>query len=388
MGSSDRSPRSRSPSNGGNGGKKSKKDKKDKKLAREKAKEEARKLLASPDTDSSEDPVTGGGAPSALAIPDNNTIVTADLINSLCRAVNSMTTTMTRVERGMDQMQAELRQQKTHIDAVVAQVEHIASSAETRMKHFEDEMKAKNDNIDARLAKLAASTGSPRPTPWTGPASSSAAASAGPAGSGGRAAAPSGPAPVGGHRPTRIWIKGFNETLTTKFLNDYAKQAIARLPAELQTGASTGAPGFGSAVFVDYPLSTRVAPIRAALKDLHLTHVDENGTEHHLRIHPDIPLEVRHRGRVLGELWKLLEPHLRDLAPPLRPDVIKLGNSNGKLFLVLGNRPVELFATNVDEQGTLHVTPHAVNLKKYQIGESLSKTWISSACRSASRGGQ
>jgi hypothetical protein len=385
MGSSDRSPRSRSPSNGGNGGKKSKKEKK---IAREKAKEEARKVLASLDTDSSEDPVTGGGAPSALAIPDNNTIVTADLINSLCRAVNSMTTTMTRVERGMDQMQAELRQQKTHIDAVVAQVEHIASSAETRMKQFENDMKVKNDDIDARLAKLAASTGSPRPSAWTGPASASAAASAGPAGSGGRAAASSGPASVGGHRPTRIWIKGFKETLTTKFLNEYAKKAIAKLPAELQSGAITGAPGFGSAVYVDYPLSTRVAPIRAALKDLHLTHVDENGTEHHLRIHPDIPLAVRHRGRVLGELWKLLEPHLRDLAPPLRPDVIKLGNSNGKLFLVLGNRPIELFATNVDEQGTLHVTPHTVNLKKYQIDESVSQAWVSSACRSASRGGQ
>jgi hypothetical protein len=299
-----------------------------------------------------------------------------------------MTTTMVRVERGMDQMQAELRQQKAHIDTVISQVEHIASSTETRMKDFETEMKNKNDDIQARLTRLAASTGSPRPTAWAGSAPTSAASSAGPAGSGGRAPASSGSASLGGHRPTRIWIKGFKETLTTKFLNEFAKQAIAKLPAEHQAGAVTGAPGFGSAVYVDYPTSTRVAPIRAALQDMHLTHVDEQGTEHQLRIHPDIPVAVRHKGRVLGELWKLLEPHLRDLAPPRRPDNIKLGNSNGKLFLINGNRPIELFATNVDEQGTLHVTPHAVNLKKYQVDEPLAQSWISTACRSASRGGQ
>jgi hypothetical protein len=274
------------------------------------------------------------------------------------------------------------------MEAVVTQVEHIAFTTATRMKKFEDDMKTKNDEIDTRLAKLAASTGSPRPPAGPGPTYASAAASAGPSGSGGRAPASSGSAPLGGQRPTRIWIKGFKETLTTKFLNEYAQQAINKLPADLQAGAKTGAPGFGSAVYIDYPANTRVASIRTALQELNLKYKDENGTEHQLRILPDIPLVVRHKGRVLGELWKVVEPHLSDLEPALRPANFKLGNSNGKLFLILDHRPLELFATSVDGQGTLHVTPHVANLKKYNIDEAMAQAWISTACRSASRGGQ
>jgi hypothetical protein len=376
--------RTRSPSKGDVAKTKSQ-QKKDKKKERDAKKKEAARLLAEAvsSSDSSDE------MPEAIALPDNNTTVNADLVNTLCRAINTMTTSMAKVELGLEKVQTELRQQKTHMEAVVTQVEQIAASTESRMKKFDDDMKAKNDDIDARLAKLAASTGSTYPKAGSAPTYAAAAAPSGASGSGGPApTAPTGNAHLGVHRPTRIWIKGFKETLTTKYLNEIAKKAVDRLPPELRTGAKTGAPGFGTAVYIDYPVTTRVAPIKAALADLDLKHTDESGTEHSLRITSDIPLAIRHKGRVLGELWKTVEPHLADLPAAVKPKDFKLGNSNGKLFLIIDHRPLELFATSLDDLGSLHVAPHTTNLKKYQIDDAMAQAWIASACRTATRSGQ
>jgi hypothetical protein len=377
--------RSRSPSNGGAVKSKSQL-KKDKKKEKDAKKKEAARLLAeaeAPSSDSSDE------KDEAIVIPEDNTVVSADLVNTLCRAINTMTTSMAKVEIGLEKVQTELRQQKNHMEAVVTQVEQIAASTEDKMKKFADDMKTKNDDIDARLAKLAASTGSTYPRTGSGPTYAAAAAPTGAASSGGPApAAPPSNAHLGVHRPTRIWIKGFKETLTTKYLNEFAKKAVDRLQPEHRSGAKTGAPGFGTAVYIDYPATTRVAPIKAALADLDLKHKDEAGTEHSLRITSDIPLAIRHKGRVLGELWKTVEPHLSDLPATVKPKDFKLGNSNGKLFLVLDHRPLELFATTIDDLGTLHVTPNTTNLKKYQINDAMAQAWIASACRTATRSGQ
>jgi hypothetical protein len=91
---------------------------------------------------------------------------------------------------------------------------------------------------------------------------------------------------------------------------------------------------------------------------------------------------------VLGELWKLVEPFLSDLPATVKPKDFKLGNSNGKLFLVLEHRPVELFATSIDDSGTMHITPNMTNLNKLKINEGLAQSWATSAARSAARSGQ
>jgi hypothetical protein len=379
--------RTRSPSKGGSGLAKHK-DKKNKKKEREAKKKEAAKLLAEADAVTSESSDVAEQE-MALALPDNNKVVDLDLFNSLCRAINTMTTSMSKVEKGLEQVQVELRQQKNHVEAVVTHVEKIAATTEARMTQFEQDMKTKNEDIDARLAKLAASSASTPTQAGSAPTYASAAASSGASGSGGPApAAVTGGPPLGGHRPTRIWIKGFKETLTSKYLNEVARKAVDSLPAELRTGAKTGAPGFGTAVYIDYPTTTRVAPIKEALSALDLKHTDETGKEHPLRITSDIPIAIRHKGRVLGELWKTVEPHLSDLPTSVKPKNFKLGNSNGKLFLILNHRPIELFATSIDDLGTMHVTPHVTNLAKYQIDEAMAQSWIASASRSAARSGQ
>jgi hypothetical protein len=176
--------------------------------------------------------------------------------------------------------------------------------------------------------------------------------------------------------------------LTTRFLNDFARGVVDKLSPDLRVGAKTGAPGFGPAVYIDFPLDARIAVIKDALNKLELKHTDEDGKVHALRISSDLPLAVRHKARVLGELWKLVEAHLSDLPVGSKPKDFKLGNSNGKLFLVLGHRPLELFSTSVDDQGTLHLNPNLANLTKFQITEAMARSWASSAGRSAARLGQ
>jgi hypothetical protein len=367
-----RDSRSRSPSKGG------RKSKKEKKADREKKKDEARKILEQPDSDSSEE---AHGTGSTVALPTDVQQIDADLINSLCRSINTMTTAMAKVEQGLSQVQHELRLQKAQIESVVTQVETIATNTDARMKQFEADMKAANDDIDGRLAKLAAATASSRPVSFASAAARGAAGSAGPA----PTVAAGGP-PAGGFRPTRVWIKGFKETLTTKYLNEYARKAADRLPPDLRGVAKTGAPGFGSAVFLDFPDGTLMNPIKSALIDMDLKHTDESGVEHSLRISTDQPLEVRHKGRALGELWKLVEPHLSGLPAASRPTGFKLGSSNGKLFLVLNNRPIELFSTYIDDRGAMHINPNLDNLGKYQVDEAMAQSWACAASRSAARG--
>jgi hypothetical protein len=176
--------------------------------------------------------------------------------------------------------------------------------------------------------------------------------------------------------------------VTTKFLTDFVRRALDRISPDLRVGAKPGAPGFGAAVYVDYPANTYMQPIRNALVDLKLTHTDNEGASHDIRVSLDQSLEVRHKGRALGELWKLVEPHMAGLPPTVRPKDFKLGNSNGKLFLILDSRPLELFATSLDDQGNLSIVPNDKNLAKYQVKDALAQAWAAAASRSALRGRQ
>jgi hypothetical protein len=375
-----RDSRSRSPSKGGKAAKKERQKERDRKKA------DGKKSTNSPDTDSSSEGAGGTDSSRQLAIPAGDQVLSVDFVSSLATNISELMVSVKDLHIGMKEMQKEAREQRGHISDILGELQSMRTSISTNNQQHKNDMENLNKEIEAKLASLRASTAKTMP-----PASASASsASAGPLGppAASPTASAAGSAPGGGHRPTRIWIKGFKEVLTTKYLNDYAQKAIAKLPAELQAGAKTGAPGFGSAVYIDYPTTTRVAPIRTALQEMNLKHTDESGNEHMLRIHPDIPLAVRHKGRVLGELWKTVEPHLTNLEPAFRPKNFKLGNSNGKLFLILDHRPMELFATHVDGQGTLHVTPHVDNIKKYKIDEAMAQAWVASACRSASRGGQ
>jgi hypothetical protein len=371
-----RDPRSRSPHEGGPP--KKHKSKKEKKAEKEKQKAAARQLLETPDSEDSEDSQVDGSASAGTValLPTDNTVLSLDFVNSLANSINDLTSAMKEVQVGMKAMQKDSQDQRSQIAVILGELQGMKATIAQNNAQHKDEMDKMNEDINTKIAQLRAAA-PPIAVPVPGRASSSAGLAA--------PAASSGPLAPGTRRPTRLWLKGFKEVLTSRFLVDFAIAAVARLAPDLRTGAKPGAPGFGAVCYIDYPANTHMKPIRDAMVDLQLTHSDMEGNSHKIRISLDQSLEVRHKGRTLGELWKLVEPHLTGLPAEVRPKEYKLGNSNGKLFLIIGSRPLELFATHLDEQGTLHTTPNDKNLATIQVKEELAQAWITAAARSALR---
>jgi hypothetical protein len=376
---------SRSRSDEKNRGRTSKKAKRGKKEARHRR---VGRGSGSPDT-ASDGLLPGGAAGSAdavaaspLALPTDNSVLSIDFVNSLATSINALTTNMKEVQLGMVALQRESREQRGQIATIVGELQSMRTLVQKTNQKYEDDMNSLNKDINEKLAKLQADTTKLGAAPPAPPSSSYAAAAS-------RAASSSGGGPaVGSHRPTRIWIKGFGEVLTTRFLNEFAQGAVDKLPPDLRAGAKTGAPGFGPSVYIDFPPDSRIAVVKDALAKLSLKHTDEGGKVHSLRISSDLPLAVRHKARVLGELWKLVEAHLSSHPSCSSLSGFKLGNSNGKLFLITGPRPLELFSTSADDHGTLHINPNLANLNKFEISEPMARSWATSAACSAARPGQ
>jgi hypothetical protein len=286
-----------------------------------------------------------------------------------------MHSAVAKMSTGMDKVQEELRSQKAQVQTVVSQLKQLHLDTSKKMTTFEEDMAKMNKDIDSKLSEMGRLLASPPSgIPAVASASSSAVASTTPT------SRP--PASQGGsHRPTRIWLKGFRETLTTKFLNNYANNVINKLPPHLRPDARSGAPGFGAVVYIDFPAGTNMGDVKNAIQDMNLTHTDADNEVHKLRTSPDIPLAVRHRGRVLGELWKLVQPHL-----DTQSDITgyKLGNSSGRLFLIAGDRPTELFRSFADDSG-LRIVPNDRNLMTYNINSDLAASWITAASKAAVR---
>jgi hypothetical protein len=69
---------------------------------------------------------------------------------------------------------------------------------------------------------------------------------------------------------------------------------------------------------------------------------------------------------------------------PSCPQVFKLCNSNGKLFVTVGDRPLEAFVAVLDDTG-LHLTPNDKNLANYKVSAELAAFWAAVAAKAASR---
>jgi hypothetical protein len=151
---------------------------------------------------------------------------------------------------------------------------------------------------------------------------------------------------------------------------NFADTILEKLPVELRRDAKAGAPGFGAVVYLDFPPGTNMGRVKTEITKLHLKHTDADNEQHSLRTAPDVPVSVRHRGRALGALWKLVQPHLDSLTDM---QDYKLGNSNGKLFVIQGDRPAKLFATVTDDAG-LHLVPNDKSMEKFKIPAALASS--------------
>jgi hypothetical protein len=350
--------------------------KKEKKALKAKKRDDARKLLESPDTDSSEERSGADASGTALALPTDSTTISVDLINSLANSVNELTRSMKDVTAGMQAMQKESKEQRGQISTILTELQGMRNCIDANNKQYKNDMETLNKEIEEKMAKLKVSSG----------LQSYAAAAAASSSSGGTPAASPASSTSGrrpSHRPCRLWLKGFSEVLTTKALNAFSAEAVARLPAEHRTNAKPGSPGFGAAAYVDFPSTAAIATIKQHLIDMKLQHTLENGEKKNIRITNDVPIPVRYTSKILGELWQKVKNHLATLDAGSRPDPIQLSNSNGKLYLIRGSRPVPLFETANDKNGNMHVSAKADNLAQFQITPVLSDAWIAAAVSAA-----
>jgi hypothetical protein len=332
--------------------------------------------------------VAGGAAGSAvavaapvLALSTDNTVLSIDFVNSLASSINGLTTTMKEVQLGMQALQRESHEQRGQIAAIVGELQGMRALVQSNNNKYETDMANLNKDINAKLELLKADSALPGAAHHPPPASSYAAAAASAASSSGGGP----PAARPTHRPCRLWLKGFGETLTTKALIAYADAAVARLPAEHRSGAKAGAPGFGAVVYIDFPADAAISTIKQHLSDLKLKHKQDNDDIKDIRVTNDMPIPVRHKAKVLGELWQKVKAHLERLPVDERPDPIQLSNNNGKLYLVIGTRPLELFGTAIDPQGLLQVNAKPANLSKYKIDTKIADAWVVDAVAAASR---
>jgi hypothetical protein len=323
----------------------------------------------------------GAASASLTVLPTDNTVLSIDFVNSLASSVNGLVSSMKDLHVSMETLQRESREQRGHISAILGELQSMRNTITTNNDKYKKDMQNLNKDIEEKLAKLRASSGS-------APPSSSATASSSSVG-------PSGPAPPAtptfsstsrpSHRPTRLWFKGFGEVLTTKALNSFTTDAVARLPAEHRTNAKSGSPGFGAVAYVDFPATAAIATIKQMLSEMALEHTTDNGDKKSIRITYDVPIPIRYSSKVLGELWQRVKDHLSTLDATTRPEPIQLSNSNGKLYLVRGSRPLLLFETRSDPAGCMHVTAKHENLLAFQINNELSEAWIADAVAAASR---
>jgi hypothetical protein len=378
------SSRSRSSSERGRTATKhNKKDKKNKKDNRRRRRDRG---PGSPDTASDEAPggiagTVSGSTSSALALPTDNSVLSIDFVNSLASSINDLTATMKDVQLGMQALQRESREQRGQLADFVTELQSMRTMMQTNNQRYENEMADLNNDIKTKLEQMKAESAARRaPVPPPSASSSGSAAT--------QAAPPVGEGPPAArlaHRPSRLWLKGFAETLTTKALCHFADAAVARLPDNLRAGAKAGAPGFGAVVFIDFPPAAPIATIKQHLIDLKLQHKLENGDTKDIRVTNDMPIPVRYKAKVLGELWQKFKNHLDTLTVGERPDPIQLSNNNGKLFIVIGTRPQELFVTMIDPQGNMQVNAKHTNLMKYKVTNEMADAWIVDAVASAAR---
>jgi hypothetical protein len=115
-----------------------------------------------------------------------------------------------------------------------------------------------------------------------------------------------------------------------------------------------------------------------------LQHKIANGETKDIRITNGLPIRVRYKSKVLGELWQKFKARLTNLPQDIRPEPIELSNSNGGLYLILGSRTTDLFETSIDPTGNMHVTAKSTNLDPYKITSELSDAWVVDAVAVAS----
>jgi hypothetical protein len=207
----------------------------------------------------------------------------------------------------------------------------------------------------------------------------SSASAAGPAPAPAAAPAPARQSPAGANTKHRIWIKGFITTQTSMLMAASARAYLATLSSDLQADGRVQAAGFGVAISIVFSSKAFSDAAFDELREVKLPFINpETGISEAIRVTRDLPFVARSRNRVTGALWTKVNKHLVDGGHIFKG----LAQSNGSLYVIVKESPVELFKVLTVKEGEtsrFESTVKYANLPQFGISRELATAWSDEA---------
>jgi hypothetical protein len=207
----------------------------------------------------------------------------------------------------------------------------------------------------------------------------SSASAAGPAAAPAAPPAPVRQSPAGANTKHRIWIKGFITTQTSMLMAASARAYLATLSPDLQADGRVQAAGFGVAISLVFTSKAFSDAAFNELREVKLPFINpKTGISEALRVTRDLPFAARSRNRVTGALWTKVNKHLVDGGH----DFKGLAQSNGSLYVIVEESPVELFKVLTVKEGEtsrFDSTVNFANLPQFGISRELATAWSDEA---------
>jgi uncharacterized coiled-coil protein SlyX len=175
-----------------------------------------------------------------------------------------------------------------------------------------------------------------------------------------------------------VWIKGYPRDLTTKQLRAEATRLLGLHdidPEEVEVIVR----GFGRSFAFKFQSADAARDFREEARDALHTWTDPRDKDiHKLKVHADKPLFVRLRDRIFSALWQRVLPKVQEKSPAAR-----LGQSRGKLWVILEDCPYSLFSSRPDpeDENKFVLEADEVNCLAYNISKDEANVWMAQALR-------
>jgi hypothetical protein len=175
-----------------------------------------------------------------------------------------------------------------------------------------------------------------------------------------------------------VWVKGYPRDLTTKQLRNEAERILGLHDIDADD-VEVIVRGFGRNFAIKFMTSDLARDFREEARDTHHAWTDPHDKSiHSLKLHSDKPLFVRLRDRIFAHLWqktlaKVVQVH---------PDA-KLGQSRGKLWAIVDDCPMPIFASRFDpdDPAKFLLEADTDSCDYFRIGRDEANCWMAQALR-------
>jgi hypothetical protein len=145
-------------------------------------------------------------------------------------------------------------------------------------------------------------------------------------------------------------------------------------------GIETIVRGLGRSFALKFPTAAAARDFREEIRDTLPSWCDPRTKEvHDLKIHSDQPLFVRLRDHLFAEIWKTALPKVQAKHGP----AAKLGQSRGKLWVIVDDYPLSLFGSrpDPDDPGRFLLDADYDNLNHYGVDQDEANAWMARALK-------